>query len=192
MKATPLVIGFVLLAAVAGGLALTWRRAVPSKIGASGASQQPVTSNQQRALAPDFSFRTLDGTSVSTARFRCQKAVLVNAWAIWCPFCVDELADFATLADEFPNDLEVVAINRAESEDSQRSYLADLKGRNLLESRLRFLVDPADEAYRRLGGFGMPITTFIRKDGTVAFVKSGPMELEEMRELVKTHVGVGQ
>lgn len=63
----------------------------------------------------DFALEDLaSGETVSLSGFRGEKAVFLNFWASWCPFCVDEMPDMATVQKEHPDDLVVLAVNRKE------------------------------------------------------------------------------
>lgn len=105
--------------------------------------------------------------------------VVLNAWASWCPFCVEELPDLSRLADEFP-DVPIVAINRGESADDAQDFLKTLT----VSKKLNVLFDPTDSFYRFIEGFGMPETVFIDEEGTILFHKRGVMSFEEMENTI--------
>lgn len=139
--------------------------------------------------APEFSLLDYGGREVKLGDFR-GKPLLINSWASWCPFCVQELPDFISLQEEFSakggsatggKDIVVIAINRAEAPATARGYT---DGRGLTE-KLVFLLDPTDSFYQAIGGFSMPETVFVDKDGKILFHKRGPMSLEEMRRRVQ-------
>lgn len=127
---------------------------------------------------PALTFKDYDGNEVSLASFSGKPAV-VNSWAAWCPFCRQELPDFAALQEEFP-DIAVVAIDRAEPLSTAKRYSDELN----VTGKLTLLLDPSDSFYKAIGGFTMPETLFVDKDGNVAFHKRGPMTLDEMRQKV--------
>lgn len=128
--------------------------------------------------APDFRLQDYNGKTVSLADFS-GKPVIVNSWAAWCPFCRQELPDFAALQKEFP-DIVVIAIDRAESLTTAKRYSDELG----VTGKLVLLIDPSDSFYKAIGGFSMPETLFVDKDGNVALHKRGPMTLDEMRQKV--------
>ena len=124
------------------------------------------------------SYTTLDGELVDLAQYDGRVRV-VNSWASWCPFCVNELPDFAKLANEYSVDeVVVLAINRKEQSSLARRYidtLTDVKG-------VIFILDPSDSFYSKIGGFSMPETIFYDKEGNISFHKRGFMSLEEMKK----------
>jgi len=109
------------------------------------------------------------------------KMLVVNSWAVWCPFCVKELSDFAALQKAFPDEIAVIAIDRAESLEKVQGFTDGLG----ISEDMIFLMDRKDDFYKAVGGFSMPETVFIDKDGTVVFHKRGPMTFEEMKEQVE-------
>ncbi|MFQ5999048.1 MAG: TlpA family protein disulfide reductase, partial [Candidatus Bathyarchaeia archaeon] len=79
---------------------------------------------------PDFTLKTLDGgKSVSLSDFT-GKPVVVNFWASWCPFCVEELPDFETIGQELGDEVVFISINRAESIQTQKQGLAEYEETN--------------------------------------------------------------
>lgn len=130
--------------------------------------------------APVFTLEDYNGREVSLSDFAGTVRV-VNAWATWCPFCVDELPDFAELQREFGDEIVVIAIDRAEPKEQAKKF-TDRLG---VTDELVFLLDPSDSFYKSIGGFSMPETLFIDQDGNIRIHKRGPMEPEEMREKVQ-------
>ncbi|MDA2922450.1 TlpA family protein disulfide reductase [Patescibacteria group bacterium AH-259-L07] len=144
------------------------------------AGKEGTTDQLPSPKAPDFSLEDYNGNIVTLADFS-GKLLVINSWAVWCPFCVKELQDFAKLQQEFGNTITIIAIDRAEPLNLQKQYTDDLGVTNILV----FLLDPQDSFYRSIGGFSMPETIFVDSDSTIVFHKRGPMSLEEMRQKVK-------
>lgn len=126
--------------------------------------------------APDLTFRDYEGKEVALSDFR-GRPMVVNSWAAWCPFCVDELVDFTRLQEEFGDKITVVAIDRAEPLATARGF-SDKAG---VTGKIVLLLDPADSFYSSIGGFSMPETIFVDENGLIKDHKRGPMTLEEMR-----------
>lgn len=129
--------------------------------------------------APDFNLSDFNGKIVSLADFKGRPLVL-NVWAVWCPFCVKELPDFATVQKEFSDKIVIIAIDRAEPLELQKEFTDKLGVTN----DLIFLLDPTDSFYQSIGGFSMPETIFVDKDGFIREHKRGPMDAEEIRQKV--------
>lgn len=126
---------------------------------------------------PNISLRNYEGNDVRLADFSGEPLV-INSWAVWCPFCVKELADFTTVQKEFGDRVTIVAMDRAEPRETAKEFTDGLG----ISNDLVFLLDPNDSFYRAIGGFSMPETIFVKADGTVHFHKRGPMTVEEIRQ----------
>ncbi len=129
--------------------------------------------------APSFTLKDYDGNNVSMSDF-AGKIVIVNSWAVWCPFCKKELGEFAKLQEEFPEEIVIIAIDRAESLEKAKGF-SDSIG---VTDSFIFLLDPEDTFYRSIGGFSMPETIFVDREGNVRIHKRGPIDLRGMRKNV--------
>ncbi len=143
------------------------------------AANQVLTRSSEGAESP---YRDLNGDPVELSDFNGQVRV-VNSWASWCPFCVEELPDLDRLAAEYADDdVVVIAINRQESATRAERFLNSISP---LEHTL-ILLDRSDRFYEGIGGFTMPETVFYDTAGNVVVHKRGFMELPEMREHTET------
>ena len=144
-----------------------------------------VQLDEKPRQAPEFNLKDYEGRDIKLSDFR-GRPVVVNSWAAWCPFCVRELPDFAKLQEEFGEKIVVVAIDRAEILEKARGF-SDQYG---VTGKIVLLLDPADSFYQSIGGFSMPETIFVDKDGFIKDHKRGPMELEEMRRRTQQAFGL--
>lgn len=174
---TKFLIPFVVLVAIIFVAGVWWFGQPKSTVVSERESaESPAVSGEQ---VPNFSLTDYEGKTVNTADFS-GKPLVVNSWAVWCPFCVKELADFATVQKEFGDRVVIIAIDRAESRDVAKEFTDKLG----LGNNLVLLLDPSDSFYQAIGGFSMPETLFMKADGTIHFHKRGPMAVEEMRQRV--------
>lgn len=164
------IIGIIVLLAIGGGILLLAQGGTPAEHTSQGTERQ---------LA-DLTLEDYQGNQVPLSGF-IGKPLVVNAWAAWCPFCVKELPDFVSLQQEFP-EIVVVAIDRAESLNTAKSYTDDLG----ITEDLVFLLDRSDSFYKSIGGFSMPETLFVDAEGNVQDHKRGPMDLQEMKTRLQT------
>ncbi len=131
--------------------------------------------------APNFFIFDSSGVKTGPSDYLGKQHVIINFWATWCPFCLEELSDFKKLADENPDILVVFAINRAESREKVTDYIEQIKpGPNFI-----FLVDPGDDIYEFYRGRAMPYSIFIDTLGIIRDIKLGPMQLDEMQAKLK-------
>ena len=131
------------------------------------------------ALAPDFRLLDLDGSPVHLSALGTP--AVVNFWASWCTFCIEEMPDFQRLQEQVEDRAVVIGINRAESLKVARKF-ADETG-----AGYALLLDLEDELGDRGGPYqivGMPTTYYVAADGRIATVKVGIHSFEEMVRLV--------
>jgi len=148
-----------------------------------GKSLSPANQVPRVALGeevPNLTLKDYDGNDVNIKEIE-GGVVLLNAWAVWCPFCVDEIPDFVQAQIDLGDDITVVLINREESLERAKGFSDKLGANGVVIT----LLDPADSFYRQIGGFAMPETLFVR-DGNVILHKRGPMTLREVKLVVKT------
>lgn len=130
-------------------------------------------SKSAASQAPEFALLDYDGNSISSTDI--SGPAIINVWATWCPFCKNELPDFAEIQREFP-EVEVVAVNREESRESAQSFSDTLESNNII-----WLLDETGSVYKAIGGFAMPETLFVNAEGVIVVHKRGPMRLDEIR-----------
>ncbi|MFQ5998833.1 MAG: TlpA family protein disulfide reductase [Candidatus Bathyarchaeia archaeon] len=132
---------------------------------------------------PDFTLKTLDGGKPVSLSDFTGKPVVVNFWASWCPFCVEELPDFETIGEELGDQVVIISINRAESIQTQKRGLAEYEETNDIKfMKILFLDDPTDSLGQRFGVSVMPTTFFLDSEGVIADKKFGQVFPDEMKE----------
>ena len=150
--------------------------------GGSGSQSNDTGSTQKEKVESNkvsFALADYDGNIVDLSDFN-GKIVVANAWATWCPFCVNELPEFEKLQEAFQEDISVVAINRAEPTGVAKEFSDNLG----LSESYTFLIDPKDSFYKSIGGFAMPETVFLSPKGEILMHKKGPFDFAEMKEIV--------
>lgn len=140
-----------------------------------------ATQEEKFDKAPNFTLNDWNGNEVKLSDFK-GTPVILNSWAVWCPFCLDELPDFADLQEELGDSVVIIAIDRAESTSKQKKFTDELE----VTGKILFLNDPKDSFYQSIGGFSMPETLFVDTDGNIRIHKRGPMDIGEMREKVQS------
>ena len=110
---------------------------------------------------------------------------VISAWASWCSNCEAQRENFIRLYKEAGDKLQVIGLDREETQKSDGYKHALKKGMSYPQ-----LYDP-DGRSTDLFGPGVPITRFIDASGKLAFLKVGGIyDYEEMRTLVKKHLGI--
>ena len=181
-----LIIGIVLVGVgiwiFSYGLSLRSDEQMPTNDATSQVELNPET---DRDPAPDFNLEDFSGESKSLSDF--DGPLVINAWATWCPFCVDEIPEFAEIQAEFDGEVTFIPINRAESQSDQIDYLENRL--SVATDSMVFLSDPDDSFYKSIGGISMPETIFVDSSGNIADHKRGPISKSELQEKVSLLVG---
>jgi thiol-disulfide isomerase/thioredoxin len=150
--------------AVAAGAALLlavvlyWKSAVTVHAPpATLALLQPVPAR----AAPAVVFTGEDGKLHALAEFR-GRVVLVNLWAPWCGPCVKELPALAALQKALPREhFAVVTVDVGRDSQAEAREFLKSHGAGTLPANL----DANAALLRAFGGYGLPMSILIGKDG---------------------------
>lgn len=125
---------------------------------------------------PDFKLENLDGEEV-TLRELEGKIVLINFWATWCPYCVEEMPDLQKLKEE-NDDLVVIAVNVDEPKKAVVEYI-DEGGYDF-----EVLLDEEGKVFAEYLGTGLPASYFLDEDGIFLGNVPGAISYEQMNEIL--------
>jgi peroxiredoxin len=130
----------------------------------------------------DFELESFDGKIIKLSSFK-DVPILIDFWAGWCLFCVEEMPEIEKIHQEFGDGLIVLGIHRSETEgiDTGSKFA---KERGVTYSLLK---DSEGQIYKALTGGRqfMPYALYIDKDGKIAKVKAGPKTAGEIRTAVE-------
>ena len=130
-----------------------------------------ATQSERRASgpAPDFSFTTFEGETISLQQL-AGKGVVLNFWASWCDPCREEAALLqSTWLREQENGIVFIGLDDLDQEPAAKAYLAEFgitypNGPDLQSA-----------AARRYGISGVPETFFIDPQGQITDIVIGPI-----------------
>lgn len=110
---------------------------------------------------------------------------VISAWASWCSNCEAQRENFIRLYREAGDKLQVIGVDMEERSKADGYEHARKKGMAYPQ-----LFDP-DGRTLDFFGPGVPITRFVDAEGKMAHLKIGGIfTYEEMRSLVKEHLGI--
>ncbi|MDR2014296.1 MAG: TlpA family protein disulfide reductase [Azoarcus sp.] len=136
----------------------------------------------EKPLAPEVSFTTLQGERLDTAALR-GKVVLVNFWATTCSTCVAEMPDLAKTYEKFAtHGLEIIAVAMDYDPETQVRAYAD-------KAALPFKValDPNGKVALGFEGVRMTPTTFlIDRQGRIVHKYLGAPDFAALHALLET------
>lgn len=109
---------------------------------------------------------------------------VVNFWATWCGFCVDEMPDLQAASEQLGAAVRFVGIDRQDPRDAALTFLE--------ETGVTYdqVASPSGEYYEQIGARGMPTTLFVDAEGVVQFRHTGPLTQDQVLDLVAEHLGV--
>lgn len=109
---------------------------------------------------------------------------VVNFWATWCEFCLDEMPALEAVWSDLDGAVAFVGVDREDRADDAIAFAADIGVTYPL------VEDPDGSLFREARGLGMPTTLFVSGGGEIVFRHSGPMTEGQLRDLITEHLGV--
>ncbi len=112
------------------------------------------------------------------------KPAIINFWASWCVFCVEEMPDFESVHRELADEVRFVGVDREDSHDKARA-LAEETG-----VTYELVTDDDGSYFRAVKGRGMPTTVFVDAEGVIVYRHAGPVTAEQLRDLITEYLAV--
>lgn len=110
---------------------------------------------------------------------------VVNLWASWCTTCAEEMPILEGVRQRAGDRVQFVGV------DFQDERLPGLMAAEVFGLRFPSAQDPDADLRAALRVTGLPVTLFVREDGTVAGRKDGAIASErELVTLLDRHLGV--
>lgn len=129
----------------------------------------------------DFVLKDMNGQTVNLADFKGRPLIL-NFWATWCGPCKIEIPSFVALAEQYKEQrLAIVGISVDDTPEDLQKFAADFKMNYPVLVGLGH--DDIQETYEAM--MMIPITWFIRPDGTIHMKHSGPATKDWFEQQVK-------
>jgi peroxiredoxin len=192
-KTGGLIVWIIVLAVLIGGSIYLYHRFSPSE-GAeetAAATVAPTLSPAQSAVPtentgggsvsltiPDFTVVDTDGNEVDLSSF-AGRPIVVNFWASWCPYCVQELPEFQSAFEKYGDDVVFMIVDLA---DGSRETVED-GTKYIEENGYTFPVyfDSDLEAAYAYSVSSIPLTLFINSDGTLSTKHLGVLSASELQ-----------
>lgn len=131
------------------------------------------------------SLKKIDGGTISPDDYR-GKIVIINVWATWCPPCRAELPDFDRIAEEYKDDVIIIAADIDGGTEGAKSYVET----NFPETDIVFAYDtPDNDAYRAAGGDGyVPYTAILDQNGVIIYSDSGVLTYLHLVSIIESQL----
>jgi thiol-disulfide isomerase/thioredoxin len=169
---TPIIVSFLLvsvLSAVAYTTYFLHKRALDE---ANNEANKTLFNAEAAAAYVD-----MQGNKASLEDYR-GSILVVNDWASWSPYAVEELPLLEKIAAEYEGKKVVVlAINRKEVRTQAERFLNTIPA----IPHVKIIVDTNDFFYGATGGYAMPETLIYGTDGSLAAHVRGVLKEDELR-----------
>ena len=159
------------------------------QVGEQGDSNATGTAQEPDALQLALFDATIcddDNAPVTLTALVDGKPLVINFWATWCPYCLQEMDDFQAIYDDYKDKVNFafvdVADGQRETVDMARAWMAD-NGHNL-----PVYYDTNLEAVSSFGLQGYPTTVVVSAQGEVLAISAGVIDPDRMREALDSLV----
>ncbi len=135
--------------------------------------------------AADFSTKDLEGHPLSLADYR-GKWVVINFWATWCPYCVDEISDLSAFYRAHnAKDATVLGLSVDDADEISDAELRDFVHTNNITYPI---IRATQTIVRAIGPIkGLPTTYLVDPNGKVVARQLGPMTGADLEQFIRDH-----
>ena len=123
-------------------------------------------------MAPDFTVYDADGNPFSLSDF-AGKPIVINFWATWCGYCVQEMPAFEKAAAEYGDEVVFMMINVTDGHSETKEEAMEFISENGYTFPVYY--DTELSAAYAYGASSLPATGFITPSGIFAGGKLGAM-----------------
>ena len=145
-------------------------------------NQVQAGEHAEKIAAPDFVVYDAEGNAVSFSSFE-GKPVVLNFWASWCRYCIEEMPDFERVYEDYGEEVNFLFVNATdgaqETQEKAKEFLAQQ------EYALPVYYDLEQSAVYAYAVTGLPTTVLIDRDGNVLGAMASRMTEETLRFYVE-------
>lgn len=182
---TRIIVGVLMLALLGGAITYYWVTA-PETVKVIAPEEYGNTEGKY-CYGYTLPVVTKDGVTEQTLDpSTTGKVTVINFWGTWCTPCVQELPHFEAIAEEYADQVVVIAIHSAMSSETGPDYIAE----HYPDSKLVFSQDTGSgftgEYYTMLGGRGSyPYTLVLNAEGVITKVFWSSVTHEDLQAAVQ-------
>lgn len=108
------------------------------------------------------------------------KPVLINFWATWCGYCIQEMPDFQAAYEKYGEDVQFLIVNTDDGIEAGEKFLKD-KGYTFPS-----YYDLEYSAAITYAVTGIPRTIAIDKNGTIKYNRAGMIDAATLESIIKS------
>ena len=156
--------------------------------GESGVQQDGDAASEVMLLADhDATVYTDLGEPLLLTSLADGKPLVVNFWATWCPYCVDEMPDYLEIYRDYGDRVNFAFVNVTDGQrETQAKAEAWLRDNGMTE--LPAYYDTSGEAVAAFGAYSYPYQLIVAADGTIRQAGPGRIDPSLLRGLLNTLV----
>ena len=120
------------------------------------------------------------------------KVVVINFWATWCGYCVEEMPAFEKVYKEFgSNEKDIIFLGVAGPKSKENLNNVDVEKEEVIkflnEHKITYpnLMDEAGNSFSEYGIKAFPTTYVINKNGNLEGFVSGAISEEQLRKTIE-------
>lgn len=171
----------VLVAAAVGYQVLAGSASVGPAANNANAPSSAAAGDEDALWLADFDATVYSdlGDATPLTKLADGRPLVINFWATWCPYCIDEMDDFQAIYDDYSDR---VAFAFVDATDGNRETIEDAKA--WVESHsytLPFYYDIQRQAVAAFGIGAFPTTVVVAPDGEILAISSGRIDDALMR-----------
>ncbi len=131
--------------------------------------------------ASDFTVYDADGNAVSLSEQQ-GTPVVINFWATWCGYCMDELPAFHDMAEKYGENVRFMMVDLADGSRETPEQAKEFVEENGFTFPVYF--DNDQSAVKAYGINSIPLTLFIDAQGNVVHSQIGAMDENALEESI--------
>lgn len=151
-------------------------KVVDTSVNETAAAAEETAVLEAGKMIPNFMMENLEGDTLQLHDYQ-GKIILLNFWATWCPYCVQEMPALDAV-NEY-DDVVVLAINAKEDKQTIQDYL---NGENY---SFEVIYDEIGYFSDRFYINSLPVTFFINEEGILLGNMPTMMTKEQMDQIIQ-------
>ena len=177
-----IIVGYVAYTALARSNAPESNHTPTASSTTSSQGSQMSHANMPKLADYDASVIADDGSQTTLTQIAGNRMLVMNFWATWCPYCIQEMPDFQEIYRDYGDRVSFAFIDcvdgRRETVEDGRTWLA----KNNLS--LPVYYDTTQDAVSKYGASALPTTVVVDAKGYVQVYAAGRIDPDKMRSLL--------
>ncbi len=180
MKNKSLIIIGIVFAVILGAAILVYPTLSEKALGpASTTNENQSTPDSSRYPEyADIKIFDTDGNEVKLSDF-IGKPVILNFWATWCGYCIQEMPDFQKAYEQYGNEIQFLIVNTDDGIEKGERFIKD-KGYTFPT-----YYDLEYSAAITYGITGIPRTIAIDADGKIRYNRAGMVDANTLENIIE-------